>query len=85
MISVFGWPDRNTGFDQSEHALYTCYFIILFSKHNYNVSVSFIKEKQRYKLLETAKLISILLLVSGLSLTVRPVRLDTHPRLVKNK
>ena len=26
MISVFGWPDPNTGFDQSEHALYTCYF-----------------------------------------------------------
>ena len=28
MISVFGWPDPNTGFDQSEHALYACYFII---------------------------------------------------------
>ena len=27
MISVFGWHDSNTGFDQSEHALYTCYFI----------------------------------------------------------
>ena len=27
MISVFGWPDPNMGFDQSEHALYTCYFI----------------------------------------------------------
>ena len=27
MISVFGWPDPNRGFDQSEHALYTCYFI----------------------------------------------------------
>ena len=27
MISVFGWPDPNTGFDQSEHALYTCYFL----------------------------------------------------------
>jgi hypothetical protein len=26
-ISVFGWPDPNTGFDQSEHALYTCYFV----------------------------------------------------------
>ena len=26
---MFGWPDPNTGFDQSEHALYTCYFIIL--------------------------------------------------------
>ena len=24
---MFGWPDPNTGFDQSEHALYTCYFI----------------------------------------------------------
>ena len=30
MISVFGWPDPNTGFNQSEHALYTCYFIIIF-------------------------------------------------------
>jgi hypothetical protein len=28
MVSVFGWPDPNTCFDQSEHALYTCYFII---------------------------------------------------------
>ena len=28
MISVFRWPDPNTGFDQSEHALYTCYFIM---------------------------------------------------------
>jgi hypothetical protein len=27
---VFGWPDPNTGFDQSEHALYTCYFINIF-------------------------------------------------------
>jgi hypothetical protein len=25
---VFGWPDLNTGFDQSEHALYTSNFII---------------------------------------------------------
>ena len=24
---MFGWPDPNTGFDQSEHALYTRYFI----------------------------------------------------------
>jgi hypothetical protein len=24
---VFGWPDPNMGFDQSEHVLYTCYFI----------------------------------------------------------
>ena len=85
MISLFGWPDPNTGFDQSEHALYTCYFIILLTKHNYNVSGSFIKEKQRYKLFETAKLTSILLLVSGLLLTVRSVRLDTRLRLVKNK
>jgi hypothetical protein len=28
---VFGWPDPNTGFDQSEHALYTCYFIIQYT------------------------------------------------------
>ena len=27
MISVFGWPDPNTAFDQSEHAFYTCYYI----------------------------------------------------------
>ena len=33
MISVFGWPDPNTGFNQSEHALYTCYFIITLTKH----------------------------------------------------
>jgi hypothetical protein len=29
---VFGWPDPNTGFDQSEHALYTCYFITTCNK-----------------------------------------------------
>jgi hypothetical protein len=29
---VFGWPDPNTGFDQSEHALYTGYFIIYSSR-----------------------------------------------------
>jgi hypothetical protein len=29
---VFGWPDPNTGFDQSEYALYTCYFIAASSK-----------------------------------------------------
>ena len=34
MVSVFGWPDPNTGFDQSEHALYTCYFIKMFPSHN---------------------------------------------------
>ena len=28
LISVFGWPDPNTAFGQSEHALYTCYSII---------------------------------------------------------
>jgi hypothetical protein len=32
MVSVFGWPDPNTGFDQSDHALYTCYFIIIIIK-----------------------------------------------------
>ena len=41
-------------------------FLIFFTKHDYSVSVSFIKEKQRYKWLQTAKRISILLLVSGL-------------------
>ena len=46
-------------------------FIILFIKHNHKVSASFIKEKQRYKWLKTAKWISILLLVPGLLLTVR--------------
>ena len=35
MISVFGWPDPNTGFDQSEHALYTCYFISTFDYNTY--------------------------------------------------
>ena len=34
MISMFGWPDPNMGFDQSEHALYTCYFIIVFHLHH---------------------------------------------------
>ena len=34
MISVFGWPDPNTAFDQSEHALYTCYFIIYLAQFN---------------------------------------------------
>jgi hypothetical protein len=33
---VFGWPDPNTGFDQSEHALYTCYFIIHYLVLNSN-------------------------------------------------
>ena len=32
MISVFGWPDPNTAFDQPEHALYTCYFMNKFPK-----------------------------------------------------
>ena len=40
MISVFEWPDPNTGFNQSEHALYTCYFII-------QVSVCFISRMER--------------------------------------
>ena len=29
MVSGFGWPVANTGFEQSEYALYTCYFIIM--------------------------------------------------------
>ena len=49
-------------------------FIIFFIKHNHKVSASFIKEKQRYKRLKTAKWISILLLVPGLLLTVRSAR-----------
>ena len=29
---MFGWPDPNTGnFNQSEHVLYTCYFIKVIS------------------------------------------------------
>ena len=32
---MFGWPDPNTDFDQSEHALYTCYFIIFFLYFRY--------------------------------------------------
>ena len=35
MVSVFGWPDPNTGLDQSEHALYTCYFISTFDYNTY--------------------------------------------------
>ena len=49
-------------------------FIIVFIKHNHKVSVSFIKGKQRYKWLKTAKWISILLLVPDLLLTGRSAR-----------
>lgn len=45
-------------------------FIILFTKHNYIISESFIKETQRYKWLKTAKSISVFLLVLGPLLTV---------------
>ena len=31
--NVFGWPDPNTTFGQSEHVLYTCYFIMGCSKY----------------------------------------------------
>ena len=30
MISVCAWPESYTAFDQSEHALYACYFTQLF-------------------------------------------------------
>jgi hypothetical protein len=45
---VFGWPDPNTGFDQSEHALYTCYFIKMlytcyFTKYPSYPTISLIK------------------------------------------
>ncbi len=39
--------------------------------NNYKFSASFMKEKQRYKWLKTAKSISILSLVPGLLLTAR--------------
>ena len=45
MVSVFGWPDPNTAFGQSEHALYSCYFILLFStlardvRYNENICI----------------------------------------------
>ena len=29
MVSVFGWPDPNMAFGQSEHTLHTCYFILV--------------------------------------------------------
>ena len=46
-------------------------FLILSTKHNYKVLVSFVKEIQRYKQLKTTKRSSIRLLVPGLLLTVR--------------
>ena len=48
--------------------------IVLFNKHNYKFSASFIKERQRSIWLKTAKLITILLLVPGLFLMVRSAR-----------
>ena len=45
--------------------------IILFNKHDYQVSTSLMKENRRYKRLKTAKWISIRKLVPGLFLTVR--------------
>ena len=39
MNSVFGWPDPNTGFNQSEHALYTCYSIKIFTFMKHGVSL----------------------------------------------
>ena len=45
--------------------------IILFNKHDYQVSTSLMKENRRYKRLKTAKWISIRKLVPGLLLTVR--------------
>ena len=45
--------------------------IIFFSKHDYQVSTSLMKENKRYKRLKTAKWISIRKLVPGLLLTVR--------------
>ena len=45
--------------------------IIVFNKHDYQVSTSLMKENRRYKRLKTAKWISIRKLVPGLLLTVR--------------
>ena len=45
--------------------------IILFNKHDYQVSTSLMRENRRYKRLKTAKWISIRKLVPGLLLTVR--------------
>ena len=45
--------------------------IILFNKHDYQVSTSLMKENRRYKRLKTAKWISIRKLVPGLLLTVK--------------
>ena len=55
--------------------LYFCFhiygiFIILCTKHNCKVSASFVKEKESYECLKTAKLMSILLLALAHLLTV---------------
>ena len=55
--------------------------IISFTKHDYEVSTSFIQEKKRYKCLKTGKWISIRLLVPGLLLTVRSARVDSDLKL----
>jgi hypothetical protein len=55
---VFGWPDPNTGFDQSEHALYTSYFIIDIDnrlKFNEHVSNVCTKASQRVGVLMRMK------------------------------
>ena len=49
--------------------------IISFTKHDYQVSTSFMQENKRYKGLKTGKWISIWSLVSGLLLTVRSASL----------
>ena len=48
--------------------------IISFTKHDYQVSTSFMQENKRYKGLKTGKWISIRSVVPGLLLTVRSAR-----------
>ena len=43
---MFGYSDPNTGIDQSEHAWYTCYFIIAtYTAQHFNNTVSIVPFK----------------------------------------
>ena len=57
--------------------------IIFFTKHDYQVSTSLMKENKRYKRLKTAKWISIRKLVPGLLLTVRSAGMLLSERAFK--
>ena len=82
MISVFGWPNPNTGFDQSEHSLYTCYFINTFVLFLMNMSVMLLKfllgVSQKIFTIST----SIMRLVKKKPANFLAVRLSVNAKLV---